>query len=431
MRRLLQPHDFGRLRRWAAVFVEFSFVQGLAQLIGFAAGIVVVRLLPVQDYAIYTIANSMQGALVVLADSGVASAAIGIGGRVWQNPVRLGQVIDAARATIKVTGALIVIPALLTFVLLLSRHGASVGQAMVLAALLAASSALAVFNSVDLVAARLGGSTRFIQLLSLGASGMRLAATAIAAAFGLRVETAISALVVASGAQYWATAHWLRGKVGRDAPRDPSAAAELKSVAVRQFPNSLNYVFQGQISIWLLSIFGSSAGLADLGAVTRIGAIFAVLMATMQNVIVPVYARCQDPSRLGRLYLQILAGFAGLVLAPVVLVAVAPQPVLWILGPQYAHLPAELVLAVLSASIGSLVSLAWMLNAYRAWFPPSRIWIPLELSAQIAVVLLIGVSTVSQVLMVAICSGLIMLAANVAVSIAFISRFRRQSKPLT
>ncbi|HVM77663.1 MAG TPA: hypothetical protein VMU06_01500 [Stellaceae bacterium] len=431
MRSLLQHHEFGRLRRWAVVFVEFSFVQGLAQLIGFVTGVVIVRLLTVQDYAIYTIANSMLGALIVLADSGVASAAVGIGGRVWQDPIRLGQVLDAARATMRAVGASILIPAALAFVLLLSRHGASAGEAATLTVLLVAGSGLAVFNSVDLVAARLSGATRFIQLLSLAGSALRLALTAVAAAFGLRVGTAIVAIVVASGAQYWATARWLRGKVSRNPPGDRSAAAELKSVAIRQFPNSLNYVFQAQISIWLLSIFGSSGGVADLGAVTRIGAIFAVLMATMQNVIVPRYARCQDPRRVGRLCFQILAGFAVLVLAPVALVAMAPQPVLWILGPQYAHLPAELVLAVLSTSIGSLVGLAWMLNANRAWFPPSHIWIPLELSAQIVMVLLIGVSTVGQVLWVAICSGLIMLAANVSISVVFIRRFQRDPKALT
>ena len=41
---------------------------------------------------------------------------------------------------------------------------------------------------------------------------------------------------------------------------------------------------------------------------------------------------------------------------------------------QYAHLSVELVLAVLGASLGSIVGLTWSLNANKAWFPPSWLW---------------------------------------------------------
>src|SRR5258708_9273201 len=79
-RRMLHDGELGRLRRWAATFIEFSLVQGAVQLVGVATGIVVVRLLSTEDYGLYTIANSVLGALVVLADSGIGTATAGIGG---------------------------------------------------------------------------------------------------------------------------------------------------------------------------------------------------------------------------------------------------------------------------------------------------------------------------------------------------------------
>jgi O-antigen/teichoic acid export membrane protein len=426
--RALAHPELGRLRRWAAVFIEFSFVQGLVQLVGFATGIAVVRLLTTHDYALYTIANTMLAALVVLSDSGIASAAVGIGGRMWRDPVRLGKVIEAARAAVRSLGMVVSVPAVVAFLCLLLKNGASAAEAATLVVLALLGGAFSLYNSIDLVVARLTSNTRFIQYISLATAGLRLLATTVLALFGLVVETAMLALVAGWGMQYWATARWARDKVRSDGPPDSAVRRELKSVVRTQFPNTLNFVFQAQMSVWLLSIFGSAGGVADLGAVTRIGVVFSVLMATMQNVVIPLYARCQDPRRLGSLYFQICAAFALLVLAPVALVALVPRPVLWILGPQYAHLSTELVLAVLSASIGSLSALAWSLNTNRAWFPSPWIWIPLDLASQLILALAIGVSTVRQVLLVAIFWGLIQLTANIVAAVLFIRRFRRQSE---
>lgn len=419
--------EIDRLRRWTAIFVEFSAVQAVVQFLGVVTGIAVVRLLDTHGYALYTIANSVLAALVVLADSGIGTATLGIGGRVWQDSVRLGGVVSAARRTMRSLRNAVGGPVLLVFVWLLARNDASLRQSIVIAILVLLGGMLSLHNTIDMAVVRLMGNTRFIQTIGLASAGVRLAATMAFALFGLVVETAMLAVVIGWGLQCWVARRWTQRKVPKHVPIDQEVRRELRSVVKTQFPNSLNYVLQGQISIWLLSIFGAAGSVADLGAVTRISIIFSVLLATMQNVIVPRYARCQDSGRLGALYLQICGGFAVLVLVPVALVAVAPKPVLWILGPHYIHLPTELVLAVFSTSVGSLTGLAWSLNANRAWFPPSWIWIPIDLASQLCLALLIGVSTTRQVLTVSIFAGLILLVANVVAAGFFIRRFRRQA----
>src|ERR1043166_7293158 len=382
-RRMLHDGEVGRLRRWAATFIEFSLVQGVVQLVGVATGIVVVRLLATDDYGLYTIANSVLGALVVLADGGIGTATVGIGGRVWQDPARLGGVINTARGVMRGLRNAVSVPVAIAFIWLLAKNGAMPIEVSILAVLVLAGGVLSLENAIDLTVARLIGNTRLIQVVGLAAAGFRLAAIAAPALLGLLVETAMLAIVLGWAMQWWATRRWLRDRVPSDGPTDPSVRAELRSVVTAQLPNCLYFVLQGQISVWLLSIFGSIRGVADLGAVTRISVVFSVLLATMQNVIVPRYARCQEPERLRVLFMQICAGFAVLVSVPAALVAIAPGPVLWILGPQYAHLSVELVLAVLGASLGSIVGLTWSLNANKAWFPPSWLWIPLDLGSQL------------------------------------------------
>jgi hypothetical protein len=61
----------------------------------------------------------------------------------------------------------------------------------------------------------------------------------------------------------------------------------------------------------------------------------------------------------------------------------------------------------------------------RAWFPPSWIWIPVDLASQLCLVLMIGVSTARQVLTVAIFASLVQVAMNLIAGAVFMRRFRR------
>ena len=429
--RRLRSRDVGHVipnlaqaARRAGTIIEFGVVQATVQILGIATGIVVVRLLPAPQYALYTIANSMLSAMFLLADGGVSTAAAGIGGRVWRDRDRLGQTISTALKVIGWLRNLVSLPIAIVLIWLLLRNGANAREVMIISPLVLAGAAIALPNEIYTVVARLKGNTRVLQTVGFGAAGLRLVSTVLFSAAGLIVETAMLSVVISYAAQWWAMRRWTRSNLDLGAPTAAAVQTELKSVVALRLPGALHYVLQAQIGIWLLSIFGTVVAVADLGALNRISAIFVVLLNTMNNVVVPHYARCQDPMQLGKLYLQIMMGFAGMAAIPVAVVRLAPQPILWVLGDQYMHLPAELVLAVLSASLGSLNGLAWALNANRAWFVPPWISIPIGLLAQLSAMLVIGVSTVRAVLLVAIVTSVTDLVVNVAMTAVCIRRFR-------
>src|SRR3954454_21318024 len=81
----------------ARIVGSFAVVQALVQAVGFASGILLVRRLNQQEYAYFTIANTMQGTINVLADIGISIGLISIGGRVWQDSHRFGQLIATAQ----------------------------------------------------------------------------------------------------------------------------------------------------------------------------------------------------------------------------------------------------------------------------------------------------------------------------------------------
>src|SRR5882724_6796278 len=105
---------------------HFASIQMLVQLIGFAAGILLVRQLDQHEYALFTIANTMQGTINVLADIGISIGLVSIGGRVWQDGHRFGELVSTGlnlRRKLGATAVLVVTP-LLYFMLV--KNGASV-----------------------------------------------------------------------------------------------------------------------------------------------------------------------------------------------------------------------------------------------------------------------------------------------------------------
>src|SRR5438067_832977 len=63
---------------------NYVLVQAVVQIIAFSSGILLVRWLPQQEYAFYTIANAMQATLMLLSDIGISVGLVSIVGRVWQ-----------------------------------------------------------------------------------------------------------------------------------------------------------------------------------------------------------------------------------------------------------------------------------------------------------------------------------------------------------
>jgi hypothetical protein len=99
--------------------------QVLIQGIGFISGILIIRILPTHEYALYTLANTMLGIMILLADGGITTGVMAQGGKVWQNNDRLGAVIATGldlRKKIAIASVLISAPIL---IFLLHHHMAS------------------------------------------------------------------------------------------------------------------------------------------------------------------------------------------------------------------------------------------------------------------------------------------------------------------
>src|ERR1041385_7995254 len=85
-----------QLLNWTKLLTRFLSFEALVQGLTFACGILIVRALPKADYALFTVANTMQATMNLMADNGIGSGITAIGGRVWQDRFRFGQLITTA-----------------------------------------------------------------------------------------------------------------------------------------------------------------------------------------------------------------------------------------------------------------------------------------------------------------------------------------------
>ena len=394
------------LEKWLPILARFTFIQGVVQLLGFAAGILIVRELTKREYAFYTIGNTMLSTILLLADSGISSGLSAIGGRIWQDNGRLGSLMNTAlqlRRQLAVLTIVVVVPVL---VWLLRQNGAHLRETILLVAAVLAGSGLELITRIYSVALRLKSQIRQIQNQALTAAIVKLAVVGVALFIFFNAIVAILSVVIGYAVQFWMLRRWAAKNIDRSAPPDDTMRAEILSVIRKQSPHSIYYCLQGQITVWLISIFGSTDNVANVGALSRLALLFMIVSSVFSEVILPAFSRIQSPSQVRKRFFQIVFGYIAMSALLMCVIMAFPRQILSILGSQYANLQSEGILMAASAIVLAISGLLWAVNAARAWIVPPHILIPCTLTLQVVLVMILDLSTVKGVLLFSIYSGI-------------------------
>jgi O-antigen/teichoic acid export membrane protein len=406
-----------RALQQARLVGNFAIVQAIVQIIGFCSGILLVRTLEQHDYAYLTIANTMQGTILVLADIGISVVLISIGGRVWQDRHRFGQLVNTALTLRKSLGAIAMIVSTPVLYFLLVRNGAPVHYTAVLIVLILAGLFVQLSLSVLSVVPRLRSDVGRIQTIDLTGAIARLLGLVALMYFFLNAAVALALAAATFLLQYTMLRRYAAGVIDFDAPDNAADRAAMLGFIRKLAANAVFFSLQGQITVFLISFFArQTSSVAEVGALGRLAMIFAVLGNLLTNVFVPAFARCQNAKKLRWLY----AGIAGAVIAFGLLIlgaaGIFPEQFLLVLGNKYTHLHRELLLMVGGAVLSSVTATFWALNASRAWVAGSWLYIPLTLATQITLIPFADFSSVAGVLTFNLLSAIPNLLLNLVLS---------------
>lgn len=392
-----------RLIEWARLLAGYSLVQAVSQGLGFVAGILVVRALPKEDYALFILVNTLGPVMNLLSDNGITSSLSAIGGRFWQDDGRMGSLIRTAmilRRRLVVFSCIVVTPLLIWMLL---RNHASPTTIAWLVPLTLVGVFFQLNTGVLGVVITLRQQLGRMQLLAFSGVLPRLALIALLASLGwLNAPLTVAVGTVVLAGQFWLLERWVKPQIAWNAPPDPEFRRDILAIVKQQAPLTIYFCVQGQIGIWLISIFGNVQRVAEVGALGRIGMIFGILISTTSALVVPRFARCQDPARLRSRYSQILLVFTGIVLFGTVFSWWLPGSLLWLLGAKYNQLGSLVWLAVLATGTGSLAGLLYSLNVNKGWIPPAAIVIPAEILTQVILCLALDLSSVHDILLISL-----------------------------
>jgi len=343
----------------------------LGKAIGFIISILLVRELSKEDYAIYTVLITIQGMLIPLSNSAIFIGFKKVGGSIWQDSLKMSSLIKTANGVAPyITGlAYLLVGTYAGYILykqdiswiriagflflLLIIVLPEVKTAFLRSALLLRKKVAPVQIS-ELVGhfSRMIGIVSFLYLLDRDFIIL-----------GIFFITSISAWLSLFYVEKEAQKDGLLGKTDIDHEYRGTLVKYIKL----NWHNSAFFAFKGQISIFLLGVFGTASSLADIGALTRFSLIFTVATALFNNIYAPAFGRTHNPSSLKKMFIYVMLAITILSITATLMVYLFPEPFLWILGDNYKDLSYELFLTFISGSIGFILSIVYSINLYKAW----------------------------------------------------------------
>jgi O-antigen/teichoic acid export membrane protein len=431
VQKLKEKPGYSKAFEWIKLISMIGSVQVIVQGISFVSGILVVNMLPKGEYALYTLANTMLGTMVVLADGGISTGVMAHGAKVFMDRAKLGTVIVTGfdlRKKFAIGSIIIAIPVLLY---LLRDNGASWTFSILIVGALLPGFFLSLTGNLLEIVAKVRQDIAPLQKIKVYTNVGRLA---LLSGFIFLFPYAYLAILAAAIPQLWANMKMRKNSepyadLKQDIDIDPRIRLEILALVARILPGAIYFCVSGQITIWLISIFGSTNNIAEAGALGRLSMILSVFGVLFATLVMPRFARLTNDSHLLRnRFLQIIGAMFVLAFFIVGLVMLFPSQLLWVLGKNYSDLTTELILIIIGSSLAMIAGSTYSLYSNRGWAINPFISVPIGvLSIAVGVFLLQGelrVNTLSAILKLDIFVNSISIIMHVSYGLMKISKTR-------
>ena len=402
-----------RLFGWIKLITITGGAQVIVQVLGLVCGLIVIRLLSTHEYGLYTLANTMLGTMIVLADGGVSIGVMSQGANIWQDRKKLGVVLVSGFDLLKKFAVACIIVSMPILVYLLHQHGANWLTTVLIIACSIPAFYAALSDSMLEIAPKLHQSILPLQKNQVNVGIGRLLLSGII----LFIFPWAVCAIIASGLPRIYGNIKLRkiSNLFTDSSQvaDPVVKKEIIQVWKKSLPGLIYYCISGQLTVWLISLFGNTSSVAQIGALGRIVMFLNLFSAVFSTLVAPRYARLQESSEiLKRKMLQIQGGLCLFCVVVIATVHLFSNQILWILGNQYNGLNNELVLIMIGSCISLMTGLIYILCSGRGWILSPAVYVTGSVVATIAGLFLFDISSLHGVLLfnifISICQLLIL-----------------------
>ncbi len=399
----------------ARVLAQFFSAQALTMAGNLLYGLLCVRLLQPADYAKFVVLFGVQGTIIVLMDVNFSGSLIPLIGERVNDRKLIANYVASLRQLSYWTYVLVGLGLVFAYPLMVKNRGWSwqTITAMVIT-LLVSTWFMRIGSAYGAVLILLRARPAWYQgqlISSLGTLAL------LVFFWGVGWLSSFSAIlinvsgIIFVGIFYF---HLARRKLGTEGTGSPEKRTAIIRLALPNVPQAIFYALQGQLSLFLITFWGHTKGVASVGALARLGQIFSIFMQLNPLVIEPYFAKL--PKQAVKRSYQITLLLAGLTCTAVALAASAfPELFLRILGSQYSGLHSEVKLAIAASAVSCFSSVLWCIHLARrfVYWWNVILSIGLTIAVQILCVLKLDMGTVRGVLLLSLATNLASLLINV------------------
>ncbi|MEZ5899129.1 MAG: hypothetical protein R3D51_06500 [Hyphomicrobiaceae bacterium] len=349
-----------------AIF-DFALAKGFGQAAGLLSGLIYVRAMPVEQYALFGLCMTAISMMSVGSDLGITGSL----SYFWRRGLQEKTNFDTKLALVRRIRDILFVLAGIAGAFMLLSSAPKAGHVFTVVSLcfgLALAQTWLQMNvSVSSHVLLLEGRQRTSYIAEASGSAVRLVAAllmlvsgATSAVFaligGLLGASATAAYIKRNERSYWTQE--------RPSPQD---SADLRRYFISVLPSVLVFTFRDPLVMWLTATRAGTVAVADVFALSRISLIFAIIGNFATIVVVPRLATITDDRTFAKSLAGALTIQAGICAMLFAVTLAAPQLILLLIGSKYAHLTAEVVILAATASASVLTSFLVLCARLRGW----------------------------------------------------------------
>jgi O-antigen/teichoic acid export membrane protein len=386
---------YTRLAVWLRMLTAFVSLEVAAQACAVVASFLVVRNLDKSHYAWYSLAFNLQSTLGNFTLLGIGTGMTSMAGQWIADREKMGALAASAlryRSLLLVIVGPLVLP---VFGYLLLKNGCPPWHTLVLVMLAVCLLFVELNRQIFSTPILIAGRYNYLQQAALLEAISRVAILGLLILLGclsawttllvsILVSGSVVRLLIRRRAQEFIAPH---GTPDREIQR------RLTKLNFNVLPSTITFVFQTQIGVAMISIFGKTASVADLGALTRIALVLIVPQAIVSKIIEPKLARAREGEDLWRKFGISALCVAAMAAGCFILMFLFRHQFLWLLGKDYWYLDKELVFYSGVACTGTVTSMSMILLYARGW--ADYMWISpvAEVLCQVGAIPILNLST--------------------------------------
>jgi O-antigen/teichoic acid export membrane protein len=399
--------------------VQFFAAQGFTLIGNLVYGVLCVRLLPTTEYAKFVVLFGVLGTLVVLTDVNFSSSLIPLIGERVDDRKLIADYVASLRQLSYWLFAAMSLVAVIAYPQLVKNRGWDWQTVWTMVAILLVACWFirisAAYGAVLILLRDRPSWYRGQMISSLGTLALLGALWACGWLSGLAAIMLNVAGIIFMGIYYF-----LRGRRLLETPGQGSAGKRraIVRLALPNVPQAVFYALQGQISLFLIAIFGHTTAVASVGALSRLGQMFVIFMQMNPLLVAPYFSKLPRERVAKSYFTACLAAGSGC-LGFSLIAWHFPQLFLWVLGPQYQGLHREVLLVITAAAVACVSDLLWTIHAARrfVYWTNNLVNILGILVVQILFIARADLSSIRAVLWLSLASNIVTFSVNAGTGI--------------